>query len=572
MKLGKKVISLALSSVIVISSSMVAFGAPYSDVSNHWARAFIEDMQEKEMIGGYPDGTFRPDKPVSRLEAIIMLSKLFDQERVQRTYRDNIGKWEEKLNTFKIPDWSWPFVVFALENRIIPQSDNMLAGIMDQNRNNVQINALRYEVAVFMVNAMNWNDQMNRTAVLKYNDASDINPQAIPFIDVLIRNNVIGEKGDPQGNFGPNRAITRAEMAVMISNVYDKSERATGIKDNSENKDPVEIQPGGGENVPSTGAPATSNPDNYRVTDGKIDRIIYVEDKINLTVQGRDGMIYSFSNESAKVDVKIGTRPGSLSDLRMGLNAKIIHEGNSLNGIILEEVFEKTDGVIVGRLKDIRGSRLIISEDGEDKTYQISPEVSIRRNRIRENSLTSLRTGDSIEAELKNGLITYIEATSVKSSIRRGVIKEINAGAFESRIVVENSNGEDITVILSNESVIRVRGERRTIYSLEVGFEVDVFLDGDIVEEITTFGIYREIRIHGTILTVDDRARIIEMEDAAGSIIRISYDSRTRIEDIRHGNIIDPRKLFRGDELVVVGVKKSGQIDASRILVDMKMI
>lgn len=569
MKLNKKVLSLALSSMIVISSSMVAYGAPYSDISNHWAKAYIEDMQQKDMIGGYPDGTFAPDKAVSRLESIIMLSKLFDQDKVQRTYRENISKWEEKLNEYKIPDWSWPFMVFALENKIIPSNDSMLSGIMNQNRENVQMNALRYEVAVFMVNAMNWHSQMNRTAVLKYNDASEINPQAIPYIDVLIRNNVISETGDPQGNFGPNRAITRAEMAVMISNVYDKSERATGISNEDIDKEVPEIPPGGGD-VPSTGAPVSVNPDNYSVTDGKIDRIIYVGDKINLTVQGKDGMIYSFSNDSQKVDVKIGTKSGVLSDIKMDKNAKIVHEGNNLISVILEESQEKRDGIVTGKLKDIRGSRLIISEDRNDNTYDISSRVLIRRNGVREDSLTSLRTGDSLEVELKDGLIISIEANSVKSSIRKGVIKEIQVGAFENRLVVENSNREDVVVVLSSESLIRVRGERKTIYALEVGFEVDVYLDGDVVEEIITFGTYRETTINGTILSVDDRARIIEVEDALKNVVKISYNSRTNIEDLRYGNFIDPRKLYRGDELIVVGVKTSGQIEATRILVNMK--
>lgn len=37
-------------------------------------------MQSKEVIKGYGDGTFRPNAPVSRLEAIVMAVRLMELE------------------------------------------------------------------------------------------------------------------------------------------------------------------------------------------------------------------------------------------------------------------------------------------------------------------------------------------------------------------------------------------------------------------------------------------------------------------------------------------------------------
>ena len=50
----------------------------FSDISNHWARAEIEKMAQLGIAGGYPDGTFKPDAPLSRAEAAVMLSRLYD--------------------------------------------------------------------------------------------------------------------------------------------------------------------------------------------------------------------------------------------------------------------------------------------------------------------------------------------------------------------------------------------------------------------------------------------------------------------------------------------------------------
>lgn len=45
-----------------------------------WAEEYIGKMQSKEVIKGYGDGTFRPNAPVSRLEAIVMAVRLMELE------------------------------------------------------------------------------------------------------------------------------------------------------------------------------------------------------------------------------------------------------------------------------------------------------------------------------------------------------------------------------------------------------------------------------------------------------------------------------------------------------------
>lgn len=63
-------------------SACIDFGPlvdPLSDSNNHWASLFISRLQRTRIlpellpiIGGYPDGTFRPDRPVTRFEFLKM--------------------------------------------------------------------------------------------------------------------------------------------------------------------------------------------------------------------------------------------------------------------------------------------------------------------------------------------------------------------------------------------------------------------------------------------------------------------------------------------------------------------
>jgi hypothetical protein len=45
----------------------------FSDTSDHWAKGYIEKAKVLGIITGYPDGTFKPDKPVSRAEIAKMI-------------------------------------------------------------------------------------------------------------------------------------------------------------------------------------------------------------------------------------------------------------------------------------------------------------------------------------------------------------------------------------------------------------------------------------------------------------------------------------------------------------------
>lgn len=44
-----------------------------SDVHGHWARAEIEKLVSRGVVGGYPDGTFRPEQLITRAELVKIL-------------------------------------------------------------------------------------------------------------------------------------------------------------------------------------------------------------------------------------------------------------------------------------------------------------------------------------------------------------------------------------------------------------------------------------------------------------------------------------------------------------------
>lgn len=51
---------------------------PVDDVTGHWAKASIEWAMEKGLIKGYPDGSFKPNNPLTRAEACAILERFYD--------------------------------------------------------------------------------------------------------------------------------------------------------------------------------------------------------------------------------------------------------------------------------------------------------------------------------------------------------------------------------------------------------------------------------------------------------------------------------------------------------------
>ncbi|MFQ7856846.1 MAG: S-layer homology domain-containing protein [Flavonifractor plautii] len=54
--------------------------SPFPDVPDgHWAAEVVSFAAEEGWVSGYPDGTFRPDAPVSRAEAVKILNHALDR-------------------------------------------------------------------------------------------------------------------------------------------------------------------------------------------------------------------------------------------------------------------------------------------------------------------------------------------------------------------------------------------------------------------------------------------------------------------------------------------------------------
>ena len=77
----KNLIKMFIAVSVMMFSIMPSMAFQFPDVSeNHWASSQIDELSDKGVIVGYPDGTFKPDDNVTRAEFASMAIRALGQE------------------------------------------------------------------------------------------------------------------------------------------------------------------------------------------------------------------------------------------------------------------------------------------------------------------------------------------------------------------------------------------------------------------------------------------------------------------------------------------------------------
>ena len=113
----KRLTALVLILAVFLSASPAAAAGRFTDVANSseaWAEQYIEDMAERGLFTGYPDGTFRPKENIILLHTLVLLSRLYDtdeetEQLVLNEYRDFLRDSAGKRRTGL--SCTWPYAL-----------------------------------------------------------------------------------------------------------------------------------------------------------------------------------------------------------------------------------------------------------------------------------------------------------------------------------------------------------------------------------------------------------------------------------------------------------------------------
>ena len=197
-----------------------AGAAAFTDTSGHWASEYIDDITSSNLVAGYDDGTFKPDKAVTNAEALAFVSRLWKGDTATVTAVQK--KWQSVLTANLPSAYSWlqDEAAICLEAGVLTQSE-FTALCTSGALGNA---AKREDLAVWLVKAM----QLSSLAAsygsdaLTFADKAAITASARPFVALLAGAKII--VGDDLGNFSPVSEVTRGAMAAMLSRSLDYME------------------------------------------------------------------------------------------------------------------------------------------------------------------------------------------------------------------------------------------------------------------------------------------------------------------------------------------------------------
>jgi S-layer homology domain len=191
--------------------------AQASDVGGNWAEPFIKALVEKDIIKGYPDGTFKPDQPVTRAEFAALLNKAFELKSVRagRNFKDVPKKY-----------WASEVIQKAYQSGFLSGYPN---GTFAPKQNIIRIQSL-----VSLVNGSKLEPSGNLDINGVFGDAAQVPSYGQNALVAATQRCVaVSVEYDssklPGGNFGPNTVATRADVAAYIHQVLVGAGRLTAL-------------------------------------------------------------------------------------------------------------------------------------------------------------------------------------------------------------------------------------------------------------------------------------------------------------------------------------------------------
>ncbi len=614
-KIFKKALAVCTSAALSLTVGITSFASTFPDVTEEsysWAYEAVESMAKNNIIKGYEDGTFGPAKTVTKLESLVLISRILGFEDAENESLIDAAYmiYGETINSYDL-NFGSDEIVYLLIKGVL-DVDELEDYIGENNRSE---GLKRYEVAVLLTKALDAESKLdsNTVASLTYQDVSDIPASAKKHVAY------VSEQGLMQGLdgnvFDPNGTVTRAQAAVVLYKLQQKTgyQFKSGIvstidpvtrtfKMKTDSGDIVAHSLNSGIIYRYNGEAITINDievgyecvatykdDNlYAIdfTDAQVDEVVY---------GSYAGMANSTSKKAATIsiyplsetDTDISTKNKdtytvsdkcvityndatcSLSSLKSGYYVKLTLDKGVVTFVEAQPKETKISGRINEIILDPLYKLVIEDNEGDVNEYLVSSKVTVKKNG-NSSSARDLLTGDSVNVVLNYDRIVSVSATS-KTTTRTGIIKEVIISSTP-RITVSHGD-EDETYQITSDAEIDLNGAVGTFYDLRVGNAVTLKLESDTVVSLKTSATSGEVVTwEGVVKLVNTSYGLIQLEfvDPKVGITRnesVFIKSNASIVDYKTQKNKKLSDVNIGSKVTVTGSMESGVFEAGTVVI-----
>lgn len=237
MKKKRTVVAITLAALTLAIQSSAAYAARFKDVgTNHWAYSYISEMADKNVLKGYPDGTFKPDRYVTLPEIFLLIKGM--KQPTEAVLSQAKLSYSGMARACDVPDWAVESAAYALDRGIITEKQLKAAQTAGQFKTKDVTYPARKEVAAYYARALNLYGMKDHSN-LKVKDldrmgtvANEIDMQ-IPtadYVAALVKEGILAAEGS-DGFFQGDRPVRRSEMAKISKKAGDYTPPAQVMKE-----------------------------------------------------------------------------------------------------------------------------------------------------------------------------------------------------------------------------------------------------------------------------------------------------------------------------------------------------
>ena len=609
----RKILAVILALAMVFAMSASVFAAKsFPDLEGHWSKTYMEDLYNRGLLTGYPDGTMGPEKLITGAEALTFLAKLYTTNKTEdEAIHGDFGKTVDSVTSTA---WVKSFLEKALAADIVSASELKAMKLFEP--------LPKEQLAMFIVRAIKMEEDaaLLEDTELTFADVDKISEECYGSVALLTKLEIT--VGDNNNNWGPDGDVTRAVAATMVSKILTYVEKnktdltiegysglsfAEGLlasvsKKNISLRDEngicyvYELAPdfgasiNGSSKTTSIGTSLIGNPVELRLMNGYASLATITTEKdvtyslakfvqaVNKSSQFKAYDYYTDTTlncDSMQAKITLNGETAAFSALQKNDYLKLTFTDKVLTGVDAVRGSVEIEGDVVAIAYGGIVNITVETQDGDVLLpLNISDLPPITRGE-RESNISKLVVGDGVKVTYTGGEIAKI-AIDGTTATAEGSIVRITLDADSTKWFIEDEDGTTSSYVLAKNAIAYNGKKTIQTSALGVGDEVSlVVFDGEITE-VELIKAHSEtaaaaVKMSVKVINVDAKEKELAVLTEDGSLLYVECTYNTSILVTATGKTIQLSAIVPDEELIIYGsYDADGMFLASSIIIEDK--
>ena len=513
----KSFLSVVIAISLIVTCFVPSVGAAnkFTDVDSQtlkWAADEINEMAELGFIKGYSDGTFKPNKSINKMEAMLLFARVagFSNAAYEKIVDQAYGQYMYLLDEINLGSFegSKKEVAFLINRGII--SENDVVEYLGDGA--YKEDFPRKDAAVFLTKLSGETAKKPGTYTFDFVDEDEIEDSVKGYVAYVVESGLMAgvQNNDGTVSFEAENPMTRAQVSVILYRVLETVQ--------------ISVEAGTVERINIDGGVV-----DFINGDNEVKNYI-VPEEAKITINGEEAELSDVLNESHVVFVRNGKEIKSVDFISPKSNVTV---KGTVDEIKVQEKY----------------TRVSLKLDGTDeiKKYYITEDVEVTSNGVKDK-INAVKKDDYVVIKLLGTAVVSIDRQETKATVQ-GTLKAISlTDPVEITVITLDETTEEETSTdysVADNAVIRRDGEKALLSDISVGDKVVLNLSRGVVTKLTATSTKGSATGTITSIIISAQSKLVMVVDSIEREFPIAIDAtytvagkEGSIYDLRLGNIV----------------------------------